>query len=96
MNVSCIYRNVQNGNNVWTLMMGVDRNSNYIRIHNNSIGKTLYENDDVWDSDILKIARLLKKHEYSYIGLEDMLKRINRECRHLEIPTYIAHEHRVG
>ena len=96
MNVSCVYRNVQNGNNVWTLLMGEERNSNSIRIHNNSIGKTLYECDDVWDSDLFKIARILKRHEFSHLKLEDVLKKINRECRHLEIPTYIAHEHRVG
>ena len=52
----------------------------------------IYENDEVWDSDLLKIIRVLKEHEYDRTDLKGMIKKINKVARHLEIPTYITLE----
>ena len=90
MNISRAYQNVQNGNNHWTVAIGEERNKNTLRIHSNNMGKTLYETTEVWDSDLFKIVRILDEHKYSNLKLKDIIKKINSQCRHLEIPTYIA------
>ena len=89
MKCSTVYREVQNGSYIWTVWMDEERNKNSMRIHSQSMGRTIYETDDIWDSDMLKIVRILKRNQYSYLKIGDVLKKINRECRHLEIPTYI-------
>ena len=90
MAASTAYRNCQNGNNFWTLHIGEERNKNSIRIHSNDMGKTIYETHEVWDSDFFKIIRLLHEHQYDRTNLKAMIKKINSQCRHLEIPIIIA------
>ena len=89
MKCSTVYREVQNGNYLWIVWMDEEKNKNSMRIHSQSMGRTIYETDDIWDSDMLKIVRILRNEQYSRLKIEDVLKKINRECRHLEIPTYI-------
>lgn len=85
MCVSNVYKEVQCQGFIFNIWMGEDRNKNEFSIHSQSVGKTIYENKEVWDTDVFKLARLLKKHQYSRIGIKDMIKKINKTCRHLEI-----------
>lgn len=90
MKISRVYSEVQNGNYSWTLWMSEEKNKNVIRIHDQNMGMTIYENDEVWDSDLFKIVRELNKHQYDRTNIKDMLMKINRVSRHLEIPTYLV------
>lgn len=89
--ISRVYSNVQNGNYIWTVGLGEHRNRNTIRIHDQSMGETIYVNEEVWDSDVFKIVRLLNEHKYDYTKIREMIGMVNRACRHLEIPSYILH-----
>lgn len=87
--ISNVYRNVQNGNYSWNVSLGAERNHNSLTIHSNNMGKTIFETEEIWDTDVFKIVRILAKYEYSRMNITDIIKKINKECRHLEIPSYI-------
>ena len=80
-----IFREVMRGNNVISVYSGDERNKNILRIHNNSIGKTLYVNENIYDSDVLKLVRTLEKLQYSRISFEELIAKMNKSCRHLNI-----------
>ena len=71
--ISRIYNQVQNGNYIWTVELGEHRNMNTIRIHDQSMGKTIYTCEEVWDSDAFKIVRLLDEHRYDYTKIGEMM-----------------------
>ena len=79
-----IYKDVYNGNNVITLIAGV-RNSNTLRIHSNSIGKTIFETDNIYDTDFLKIYRILTSKKYDFKDFKEIIKDLNKGTRHLNI-----------
>lgn len=93
MLVSKVYSNVQNGNHHWSVYASSEKNQNKLVIHSQSMGQTIFECDEVWDSDVLKIVRVLYDEQYNHYqgAFEKVIKKLNRNCRHLNIPTYIAH-----
>jgi len=80
-----IYNEVQCEGFVFTIWVSEERNRNEFTIHSQAVGKTIYTNKEVWDSDVFKLARLLKQYQYSRIGIKDMINKINKVCRHLEV-----------
>ena len=83
-----IYEEMVGGNNFWTIYVTENRNRNVLEIHNNSEGKT-FKSDWIYDSDILKLIRLLNEYKYSFIKFDDLIKKINSRCRHLKISRII-------
>lgn len=76
------------GNYVWTLSMDTEeKNRNILNIHDQSMGRTIYTNEEIWDSDLTKIIRILKKYEYSRLNLKEIINKLNKGCRHLNIVT---------
>lgn len=87
--ISKVYNEVQCQGFVFSIWLNEERNKNEFTIHSQSVGKTIYKNEEVWDTDVFKLARLLKQYQYSRIGIKDMIKKINRTCRHLEVNDII-------
>ena len=87
--ISKAYNDVQCQGFIFTIWISEDRNKNEFTIHSQCVGKTIYKNENVWDSDVFKLARLLKQHKYDRTSIKDMIKKINKTCRHLEIDDII-------
>ena len=83
--VRTVFREVMTGNNVIVVRTGNNRNENSLTIHNNSIGKTLYKNEKIYDSDVLKLVRTLEQYQYNRISFKDLINKMNKNCRHLDI-----------
>lgn len=81
-----IYTAMVGGNRRWTLYASDKRNMNSLRIHDNGLGKTVYKTDKIHDSDVLKIIRVLDDLEDGFVKFEAAVQKINRNCRHLDIP----------
>ena len=88
--VSKIFSQTCGGNYLWNLYIGENKNQNSIVIHDNNMGKTIFKNDEIKDIDLFKAVRVLNEYRFERIDLKDLIKKINKECRHLEIPTYIT------
>lgn len=74
------------GNCRWTVRIGEKRNENYLRIHDQSMGRTIFESDEVWDTDALKLVRILIKYEYNHrVNLNEAIAVVNRELRHIKL-----------
>ena len=79
-----IYSEIFRSNSIITIYVNpMERNKNTITIYNNSEGKQTYINKEVWDSDIIKLIRILDYHKYS--DFKTVIKGINKVCRHLSI-----------
>lgn len=77
---------VTGGNYLFKVHMDEERNKNKFLIHDQSMGETLFKSSEIWDTDLFKIVRILKKYEYDHRNkIDAILKDINRNCRHLEI-----------
>lgn len=80
-----IFSEMVGGNRIWSIYLSNERNKNKLVIHSNDWGKTVYTNEEVRDSDVFKLMRLLDDYKYSFIKIDDFLKKVNRTCRHLKI-----------
>ena len=80
-----IFSEMVGGNIRWSIYLSNERNKNELVIHSNGLGKTVYTNEEVRDSDVFKLMRLLDDYKYSFIKIDDFLKKVNRTCRHLKI-----------
>lgn len=72
-------------NHIFEIHNGKERNHNRLLIHSNDMGKTLYETHNLYDVDVLKLIRVLEEEKYNYDDFHNILKKINRECRHLKL-----------
>lgn len=80
------------GNNcVFSVTIGNERNENEFIIHSQSEGRRICEVNNVWDSDALKLARIINKNRFGRESTEELLKLINKNCRHLDLMV-IRHE----
>ena len=79
-----IYKKSVAENNIISVSVSNERNKNLITIHNNNIGKQTYLNNNVWDTDILKIIRIIEENQYLW-SFETLINKINKGCRHLTI-----------
>ena len=81
-----IYNQIGFGNYLFIVNMNTEeKNKNELTIHNQSLGKTIYNNNEIWDSDLTKIIRTLKKYEYSRLDINEIIKKLEKGCRHLKI-----------
>ena len=81
-----IYCECMSENNLVSVFVSEERNKNGLKIHNNNIGLTTYENTEIWDSDVLKIIRVLDDNKYKhYKSFNDIVKDMEKETRHLKI-----------
>ncbi len=71
-------------NHIFEIYTG-DRNHNRLVIHSNDMGKTIYETYNLYDVDVLKIIRVLEEEKYNYDDFHNILKKINKVCRHLKL-----------
>ena len=86
--MSMTFRTVQGGNFSWFGVASDSKNHNSLKIHDQSMGETLETIEDIWDSDFLKIYRVLVENENTRTDFKTIIKQINRVCRHLEIHVY--------
>ena len=87
-----IFNMVGYGNYNWTVRITEEKNKNLISIHSQSMGRTIYENHEIWDSDVLKLIRTLDKDRYNHnVKLTDIIKKLNKNTSHLNIT--ITDEH---
>ena len=70
---------------IFSVTIGEERNENQFIIHSQSEGRRICEVNGVWDSDALKIARIINKLRYGRETTEEILKIINRNCRHIDL-----------
>lgn len=76
----------------WTVYIG-ERNENTLTIHDQAMGRYILKENEIWDSDILKLVRLLGEHRYSHsITLDEAIKLVNKTCRHLKL-TAVKNEY---
>lgn len=74
------------GNYRWTVRIGENRNENHFRIHDQSMGRTIFESNEVWDTDALKLIRLLLEYEYAHsMDINKAITIANRELRHIKL-----------
>ena len=85
MSLIRIYTTVAFGNYFFEVRMNTEeKNKNYLQIHDNSMGETVYTNREVWDTDMTKIIRILSQYQYSRLNLLQIGKKLKSRCRHLD------------
>lgn len=65
-----------------------EKNKNTLTIFDGNMGETYFESEEIWDSDIPKIVRILSEHEYGHMKIQDICHKLNKGCRHLNIYNY--------
>lgn len=81
-----IFNELVGGNVRWNVYITENRNKNILTVHNQSMGKTVYTNEEITDNDVFKLVRLLNDLKYEHsIKVEDVIKKVNKTCRHLDI-----------
>ncbi len=80
-----IYNEMLGTNCGFTVYASEKRNENRLVIHSNNIGRNLFESDSVYDSDLLKIIRILDTFKNSSARTQQIVDKLNKNCRHLKI-----------
>lgn len=80
-----IYNEILGTNCGFSVYASKSRNENRLTIHSRNGGRTIFESNSVYDSDLLKIIRILDSFKHSSANTEEIVDKLNKKCRHLNI-----------